>query len=58
MRKITIRAQKDFSERDIKAKLKEAKNSDSEEDRRKASRLAAEMMAYNLRSIRGDFDTY
>ncbi len=52
-------ALKEFSTDQIKAQMERAKNmSLTQAERDKARRFAMEMQAYNLRTLRGDFDSY
>lgn len=55
---VSIKAQKEFSEEQIKAQREKAKSGPDPEKREKARRFALEMECYNLRALRGDFDSY
>lgn len=54
----TVKALKEFSDKEIQ-KAREIAKSDPDPDKRlKAERFKMEMMAYNARALRGDFDSY
>ena len=46
----------EFSDEEIRDQEQKARQAETEEQRKKAKRFKLEMMAYNLRAARGDFD--
>ena len=50
-----IKALKEFTDKDIKAVSEHATD---DKARKKAHRFKMEMLAYNARALRGDFDRY
>ena len=54
----TVKGLTEFSEEDIRKQSEIARTDQDEEKRKKAKRFQLEMMAYNARSLRGDFDSY
>ncbi len=55
----TVKAFKEFDERKIAKQNRRARDESlTDEERKKASRFAAEMASHNMRALRGDFDTY
>ena len=54
----TVKGLTEFSEKDIRKQGEIARTDPDEEKRKKAKRFQLEMMAYNARALRGDFDTY
>lgn len=48
----------EFTDKEIKAAGDIAKTSDDADKAKRAKQFQLEMMAYNARSMRGDFDSY
>ena len=54
----TVKGLTEFFRDDIKKAGETARTDPVEEKRKKAKLFQLEMMAYNARALRGDFDTY
>ena len=54
----TVKGFTEFSDKEIREQLERAKSNETDAKKEKAKRYALEMMAYNMRALRGDFDTY
>ena len=54
----TVKGFTEFSDKEIREQLEKAKSAETKEERNKARLFALEMIGYNARSLRGDFDTY
>lgn len=48
----------EFSDKEIRKQGEIARTDEDEQKREKAKQFQLEMMAYNARALRGDFDTY
>ena len=55
---VVVKGFTEFSQRDINKQDEIARTDPDEEKRKKAKRFVLEMMTYNARALRGDFDTY
>ena len=55
---IKVTAFKEFSREDIANQTLIPKENDDVEKRKKAHKYKMEMLAYNARALRGDFDRY
>lgn len=53
-----VKAFTEFSEEEIGKQGKIASTDADEEKRKKAKRFQIEMIAYNMRALRGDFDLF
>lgn len=54
----TVKGLTEFTSEEIKKAGEVARTDPDEDKRKKAKRFQLEMMAYNARALRGDFDTY
>ena len=54
----TVKAMKEFTPEELSKASEVAKNDPDEARRTRARKFKLEMMTYNARSLRGDFDRY
>ena len=55
---VKVHAQKEFTDEQIKRQREIAKTDPDQKKRDRAKRAVLEMQAYNMRALRGDFDSY